>query len=487
MRPVDCTTTFGSNWDGVFRSWAVTKGPSLDPRVKRLAVEVEDHPLDYGDFEGTIPKGEYGGGTVQLWDRGFWAPLPGTNLRAALKAGQLKFLLEGSRLKGEWVLVRMKRDRAGGKRSNWLLIKHADQYARRSGDALLKKSRSVASGRTLAQIAAGQGPRATPFMRTAIQRAAACEEASGSCAGGEAARVGAAAIRAAAARTPRRARARPKPAGVMRSSSTATACRCASSTARRSCGRARVSTGPVASRRSQRPAESCRTAWWTAKYARWMRGACRAFAALQAALMEEDTPELVYFVFDLLHADGMDFRPQGVEARKRRLAEILKPKAVRARLRYVEHFETAADALLKSACRMSLEGVVSKRLDAPYRSGRGDAWQKTKCRAGQEVVIGGWTVRDRQLRSLLAGVHRRGRFTYVGRIGTGFGQKAAGGLLAKLRSSRKRHESVRGEGRAAEIGRDPLGEAAAGRGNRLRRLDRCRHAPAGGLQGIAGR
>src|SRR6188768_3036502 len=116
--------------DGVFRSWAVTKGPSLDTRVRRLAVEVEDHPLDYGDFEGTIPKGEYGGGTVQLWDRGVWAPLPGINARAALKAGQLKFLLAGERLKGEWVLVRLKHDRDAGKRNNWLLIKHRDRYAR---------------------------------------------------------------------------------------------------------------------------------------------------------------------------------------------------------------------------------------------------------------------------------------------------------------------------------------------------------------------
>jgi bifunctional non-homologous end joining protein LigD len=159
-----------------------------------------------------------------------------------------------------------------------------------------------------------------------------------------------------------------------------------------------------------------------------------SFAALQAALMEEKTEGLVHFIFDLLHADGTDLRPQGVEARKRRLAGLLEPKPLHARLRYVEHFETPGDALLKSACRMSLEGVVSKRLDAPYRSGRGDAWQKTKCRAGQEVVIGGWTVRDRQLRSLLAGVHRRGQFAYVGRIGTGFGQKAVHGLLAKLRA-----------------------------------------------------
>ena len=133
--------------DGVFKSWAVTRGPSLDPEVKRLAVEVEDHPLDYGDFEGTIPKGEYGGGTVQLWDRGFWAPLPGVSPQAALKSGNLKFLLEGHRLKGEWVLVRMKSDRTGGKRTNWLLIKHRDRHARDDGDRLLKTDKSIASGR----------------------------------------------------------------------------------------------------------------------------------------------------------------------------------------------------------------------------------------------------------------------------------------------------------------------------------------------------
>src|SRR5688572_6038069 len=120
--------------DGTFRSWAVTKGPSLDPADRRLAVEVEDHPLEYGDFEGTIPKGEYGGGTVQLWDRGFWAPLPGTPAQKALKAGHLKFLLAGERLKGEWVLVRMKHDRGGGARNNWLLIKHRDKFAGAGSD-----------------------------------------------------------------------------------------------------------------------------------------------------------------------------------------------------------------------------------------------------------------------------------------------------------------------------------------------------------------
>src|SRR5690349_13157787 len=117
--------------DGVFKSWAVTRGPSLDPADKRLAVEVEDHPLDYGDFEGTIAKGEYGGGTVQLWDRGYWAPEGDESPERALKAGTLKFTLDGGRLKGSWVLVRLKNDRYRGnsKRTNWLLIKHRDQYA----------------------------------------------------------------------------------------------------------------------------------------------------------------------------------------------------------------------------------------------------------------------------------------------------------------------------------------------------------------------
>jgi len=152
--------------DGVFRSWAVTRGPSLDPADKRLAVEVEDHPLEYGDFEGTIAQGQYGGGTVQLWDRGYWRPLPGTSPQAALKAGQLKFELEGQRLHGGWVLVRMRNDRGSGKRRNWLLIKQRDDAADPARpEGLLAEDRSVASGRSMAQIAAGRGKGPKPFMR----------------------------------------------------------------------------------------------------------------------------------------------------------------------------------------------------------------------------------------------------------------------------------------------------------------------------------
>jgi bifunctional non-homologous end joining protein LigD len=152
--------------DGVFKSWAVTKGPSLNPRDRRLAVEVEDHPLDYGDFEGTIPQGEYGGGTVMLWDRGFWTPEDAGNPEQALQKGELKFTLAGEKLKGSWVLVRMRQDRARGRsnRNNWLLIKHRDTYARENGDAVIEEDRSVASGRTLEKIEAGKGPRPKPFI-----------------------------------------------------------------------------------------------------------------------------------------------------------------------------------------------------------------------------------------------------------------------------------------------------------------------------------
>ena len=151
--------------DGVFKSWAVTRGPSLDPADKRLAVEVEDHPLDYGDFEGTIPKGQYGGGTVQLWDRGYWEPEGDRTPEEAFASGDLKFVLDGERLHGGWVLVRMKWDRSGGKRTNWLLIKHRDEFAQDGkGEAILAEDRSIASGRPMAKIAAGKGRGPKPFM-----------------------------------------------------------------------------------------------------------------------------------------------------------------------------------------------------------------------------------------------------------------------------------------------------------------------------------
>ena len=151
--------------DGVFKSWAVTKGPSLDPHDEQLAVEVEDHPLDYGDFEGTIPKGQYGGGTVMLWDRGYWEPESDQSPQQSIEDGDFKFKLEGKRLHGSFVLVRMKFGQDGGKRTNWLLIKHRDEFAvEKAGASNLSKDTSIASGRTMEMIAEGKGRKPKPFM-----------------------------------------------------------------------------------------------------------------------------------------------------------------------------------------------------------------------------------------------------------------------------------------------------------------------------------
>lgn len=156
---------------GSFRSWAVTRGPSLDPAEKRLAVEVENHPLAYGDFEGTIPQGEYGGGTVMIWDRGFWAPEGRDDPAKALSAGELKFIIAGTKLQGSWVLVRM-RQRPNETHVNWLLIKHRDKWATPGVDDILRKDRSAASRRTMSQIAGGKGAAAEPFITTGGKTAA---------------------------------------------------------------------------------------------------------------------------------------------------------------------------------------------------------------------------------------------------------------------------------------------------------------------------
>ena len=441
--------------DGVFKSWAVTRGPSLDPADKRLAVEVEDHPLDYGDFEGTIPKGQYGGGTVQLWDRGYWEPEGDRTPEEAFASGDLKFVLDGERLHGGWVLVRMKWDRSGGKRTNWLLIKHRDEFAQDGkGEAILAEDRSIASGRPMAKIAAGKGRGPKPFMLPAKNAPDAVWDSNKGLA--TEARRQARSTSQSVKGAPRASQERSEPLPDF------IAPQLCQSVPRPPTGtgwlheikfdgyrvQLRVQNGKV-SLKTRKGLD------WTAKFRVIAEEAASLpdtmldgevialdengapnFAALQAALSEQDTANLVFYVFDLLFEGEHDLRALPLVERKQRLRKLLSARKARkaARIRFVEHFETGGDAVLRSACKLSLEGIVSKRADAPYRSGRTDSWTKAKCRAGHEVVIGGWSTTGRDFRSLLVGVHRAEHFVYVGRVGTGFSQTTVKQLLPRLKA-----------------------------------------------------
>jgi bifunctional non-homologous end joining protein LigD len=439
--------------DGVFKSWAVTRGPSIDPSDKRLAVEVEDHPLDYGDFEGTIPKGQYGGGTVQLWDRGHWAPEGDKTPEEALKAGDLKFTLQGTRLHGRWVLVRIKNDRSGGKRTNWLLIKHRDEFAKPGeAQALLESDQSVASGRTMTQIAGGKGKAPAPFMLANE-------------------RVKSDAVWQSNREDKTRSVLQPKPS----LQATKTKSRAKGPTLKSmptfiepqlcklvdrppsTIGWAHEVKfdGYRAQLRVQGGKVRIRTRSgldWTEQFAAIAKKAERlpdciidgevcalgkdqmpSFAALQAALSENQSEDLVFFAFDLLVAGKEDLRPLPLADRKERLQSLLQKSRAGDSIRYVAHFESTAENVLESACKMNLEGIVSKKLDAPHISGRSSGWTKAKCRAGHEVVLGGWTTEAGGLRSLLAGVNRGGHLVYVGRIGTGYSAAVAAKLLPTLK------------------------------------------------------
>lgn len=441
--------------DGVFKSWAVTRGPSLDPHDKRLAVEVEDHPLDYGDFEGTIPKGQYGGGTVMLWDRGYWELEGARSPQEALKAGDFKFVLQGQRLKGRFVLVRMREDREGGKRTNWLLIKHQDEHsvAKEGGAILAENMASVASGRTMDQIAAGKGRKPRPFM---LAKAEVKADASWDSRHGLAADM-----RKKASRKASRSGKSVLPDFV-----TPQLCETASRPPQESHWlheikfdgyriQMRVVDGEVT-------LKTRKGLDWTARYPEIAAAAANLpdgiidgeicaldengapdFAALQAALSEGATGNLVYFAFDLLFDGPEDLRQNTLIERKERLLQRLTEteanKGGDPRIRFVEHFETGGDAVLRSACKLSLEGIVSKRSDQPYQSGRSKTWVKSKCRAGHEVVIGAYAKTNGKFRSLLVGVNRGNHFVYVGRVGTGYGAATVGKLLPKL----KQHEASR--------------------------------------------
>ncbi len=420
--------------DGVLKSWAVTRGPSLNPADKRLAVEVEDHPVSYGGFEGTIPKGQYGGGTVMMWDQGTWEPIG--DPREGLEKGDLKFTLRGERLSGSWALVRMKPRPQDRGRNNWLLIKHHDEAANEDdAEAWLEtQASSIASGRTMDEIAGGD----TEWQ------------------GGKARKVTTA-----------------KPAGSKKKSALSD----------QSKPRLEFIEPELATLADGMPDsdkwvheikfDGYRTQAlidgggvrlltrkgldWTHKFGPLPQILARldvqsaiidgeivasepdgrhSFKTLQAVLGEEkfDAP-LQYYVFDLLLLNGEDLRRLPLIERKQKLHDLLDGVDLSDRVNYSEHFRYGEIDLQGQICGLGMEGLISKRADTPYRSGRGKSWLKVKCHKRQEFVIGGFTEpthAHRGIGALLLGYFEDSAFVYAGKCGTGFDIDSSQDLRQRL-------------------------------------------------------
>ncbi|MFA7601714.1 MAG: DNA ligase D [Novosphingobium sp.] len=427
--------------DGVLKSWAVTKGPSLDPDDKRLAVRTEDHPLSYAEFEGVIPKGEYGGGTVMLWDKGTWEPVPGKSAEDIDK-GHLHFILHGERMKGEWLLVRMK-PRAGEKRENWLLRKIADAYAAGSGDLVDRALTSVLTGRSMAEIATDK--QASHSLAGKQGKAFAEEMAK------------AARHNARAAKPGKAARTSEPPAFVPPQLATLVDA---------------VPTGNdwlheikfdgyrallrVAGREVRIITRNGLD--WTDKFAPLVKAIAAldlppalidgeittpgpdgnpSFSALQAELKRghgAQKSHMDFHAFDLLTLNGEDLRHLPAIERKERLEALL--AHAEPPVRVADHVIGAGEKLYRAMCDAGLEGIISKRIDAPYRGMRTRNWVKVKCTRRQEFVVIGWSqssARARPFASLFLAQHEDGRLIYKGKVGTGFSADTLADLAAKMR------------------------------------------------------
>jgi bifunctional non-homologous end joining protein LigD len=422
--------------DGVLKSWAVTRGPSLVPGEKRLAVHVEDHPLEYGDFEGTIPKGEYGGGTVIVWDRGTWEPVadPGKGYAK----GHLEFELKGEKLSGRWHLVRMA-GKETEKRENWLLIKSEDDAARtrKEGDILKQRPESVKTDREISEVES---------------EAPGWSSKTGKIEKGKT---------SAPSKTPSL-----DPSKITKSKKAKlppfvepTLATLASSPPK---GDRWIHEIKFDGYRLQARIEDGKVTLltrsgldWTKKFGKDVVAALKAlpvhsvlidgelvveggngasdFSALQADLSAGRADRFVYYGFDLLALDGYDLRAAPLLERKAALARII--GETEGLVRYSEHFGENGDLVLRHACRLSLEGVVSKQGDAPYRSGRSKTWIKSKCSARQEFVVAGYvpsTTMKKAIGSLVLGAFEGEALVHVGRVGTGFSNTIAEDLFKRL-------------------------------------------------------
>ncbi|MDW4496462.1 DNA ligase D [Sulfitobacter sp. D35] len=409
---------FRLEWGGVLLSWAVTKGPSADPSEKRLAVRTEDHPVSYGRFEGTIPDGNYGAGTVMLWDTGWWEPLHG--VEDGLSSGKLHFRLHGARMQGGWVLVRLRGNQA---RENWLLIKERDGFAGRSADGLLNKHRtSVTTGRSLRAIGSGETAKARRRRKCARPRFRKLQLAT--------------------------LRDAPPGGEDWQHEVKFDGYRCLIAIGK---GGVRLYTrngkdwsDRFGTLQDKAEAIPCDAALIDGEVVAGSGGG--NFAALQEALRTDG--DLIFYGFDLLHHDGKDLTGLPLEERRAALERLLAPLPARGPIRLSPVIEQSGAEALAAICDIGGEGIVSKRRDAPYRAGRSSAWIKAKCVRRAEFVIVGWSPSDKRGRpfsSLLLASHEKGRLVYRGRVGTGFSEADLAALAAKLKALARKTAPLDGD------------------------------------------
>ncbi len=380
-------------WNGVLLSWAVPKGPSYNTKDKRLAVQVEDHPLEYRNFEGTIPKGEYGGGVVMIWDEGYWEPH--MNVDEGLSEGMLKFSLKGSRLRGRWALIRLK-GKAGETQDNWLLLKEKDEYSK-DEEGMSEFTTSIRTGRTMAEIEGGQDEKfiKNPFSKADVQLAKLVKAIPEGDWLYEMKYDGYRILAFVEGNSVRL---------ITRKGNDITKrfFTIASSLIDLAKGRAMVLDGEIVI-----TDESGKT----------------DFQALQNYLKTQNSQNLTYIVFDLLAIDGEDIRGQSLILRKEKLESLLQdaPK----NLYYSRHVKGYGKESFAAACEAGMEGIVGKKPDSIYSGKRNDDWIKIKCDKRQEFVIGGYTLSDKRssgVSSLLLGVYEGEDLIYAGRAGTGISE-----------------------------------------------------------------
>ncbi len=423
--------------DGVLLSWALTRGPSADPQVKRLAVRTEDHPIEYGRFEGTIPKGEYGGGTVMLWDRGLWSPLE--DPRKGLAAGVLKFDLDGERLRGGYTLVRLPA-KDSEKRENWLLIKRRDPDASKRMDPMKKWLNSVATGRTMGEIATNAKARAVRV----VSRLASKVRKKPS-------------LRLVHIPPQLATRAKSPPDGEHWLHEVKYDGYRIMAAVTRDGVKLFSRSGGDWTEKFQSIANALHKAFRKDVYLDGEVVVLGAhgrsdFGELQRAL-KTGRGGFTYCVFDILNDGGEDIRRKPLCERKARLKKLMNVRS--DTIRYSKHVIGHGAEVLFEGCRLGLEGIVSKKVDAPYRSGRDASWTKSKCIGRDEFVIVGYRPSDKSGRpfaSLLLGEYENRRLRYRGRVGTGFDEKDAAAIFSQLVRYPVRVPSV--DGVPAVIARD---------------------------------